>query len=126
MSLKLLKTEIKQHLETGIIPFWQGMKDEDHGGFYGYMGYDLKLDKKAVKGCILNSRILWFFSNAYMLLKEESLLESAAHAYRFLLDHCLDRECGGVYWSVSYTGDVEDPFKHTYKQAFAVYALSSY
>ncbi len=126
MSLKLLKTEIKQHLETGIIPFWQGMKDEEHGGFYGYMGYDLKLDKKAVKGCILNSRILWFFSNAYMLLKEESLLESAAHAYRFLLDHCLDRECGGVYWSVSYTGDVEDSVKHTYNQAFAVYALSSY
>lgn len=126
MSLKLLKTEIKQHLETGIIPFWQGMKDEEHGGFYGYMGYDLKLDKKAVKGCILNSRILWFFSNAYMLLKEESLLESAAHAYRFLLDHCLDREYGGVYWSVSYTGDVEDSVKHTYNQAFAVYALSSY
>ena len=50
MSLKLLKTEIKQHLETGIIPFWQDMKDEEHGGFYGYMGYDLKLDKKAVKG----------------------------------------------------------------------------
>lgn len=126
MSLKLLKTQIKQHLETGIIPFWQGMKDEEHGGFYGYMGYDLKLDKKAVKGCILNSRILWFFSNAYMLLKEESLLESAAHAYRFLLDHCLDREYGGVYWSVSYTGDVEDSVKHTYNQAFAVYALSSY
>ncbi len=126
MSLKLLKTEIKQHLETGIIPFWQGMKDEEHGGFYGYMGYDLKLDKKAVKGCILNSRILWFFSNAYMLLKEESLLESAAHAYRFLLDHCLDREYGGVYWSVSYTGDVEDSVKHTYNQAFAVYALASY
>lgn len=126
MSLKLLKTQIKQHLETGIIPFWQGMKDEEHGGFYGYMGYDLKLDKKAVKGCILNSRILWFFSNAYMLLKEESLLESAAHAYRFLLNHCLDREFGGVYWSVSYTGDVEDSVKHTYNQAFAVYALASY
>lgn len=88
--------------------------------------HDLKLDKKAVKGCILNSRILWFFSNAYMVLKDESLLESAAHAYRFLKDHCLDREYGGVYWSLAYTGDVEDSTKHTYNQAFAVYALSSY
>ena len=126
MSLKLLKTEIKQHLETGIIPFWQGMKDEEHGGFYGYMGYDLKLDKKAVKGCILNSRILWFFSNAYLVLGRKELLESAGCAFRFLKEHCLDREYGGVYWSLDHKGQPEDDTKHTYNQAFAVYALSSY
>ena len=69
-----LKTEVRQHLTEHIIPFWQGMADRENGGFYGYLGYDLKLDKKAVKGCILNSRILWFFSNAYLALGEESLL----------------------------------------------------
>ena len=41
--------------------------------------YDLAVDKKAVKGCILNSRIMWFFSNAYTLLKDESLLDEAKH-----------------------------------------------
>lgn len=123
---RTFRTEVKQHLETGLLPFWQAMKDEKYGGFYGYMGYDLKLDKKAVKGCILNSRILWFFSNAYMALKESSLLESASHAYRFLEKHCLDREYGGVYWSLDYAGNAEDVTKHTYNQAFAVYALSSY
>ena len=45
----MLKTEVKEHLERDIIPFWQGMKDEVHGGFYGYLGYDLKLCKEAVK-----------------------------------------------------------------------------
>ncbi|MFG6333532.1 MAG: AGE family epimerase/isomerase [Lachnospiraceae bacterium] len=122
----MLRAEVKEHLETGIIPFWQGMKDERYGGFYGWLGYDLKLDKEAVKGCILNSRILWFFSNAYLALGEESLLESAGHAFRFLRDHCLDPEYGGVYWSLTYTGEPEDTTKHTYNQAFAVYALSSY
>lgn len=122
----MLKTEVKEHLKTDIIPFWQGMKDEVHGGFYGYLDYDLKLDKKAVKGCILNSRILWFFSNAYLILREEALLESARHAYLFLKEHCLDREHGGVYWSLTYDGKPEDTTKHTYNQAFAIYALSSY
>jgi len=122
----VLKAEVKEHLKNDIIPFWQGMKDEVYGGFYGYLGFDLKLNKEAVKGCILNSRILWFFSNAYMLLGEKSLLESACHAFRFLKERCVDREYGGVYWSLDYKGEPEDTTKHTYNQAFAIYALSSY
>ena len=119
-------TEIKEHLVNDLIPFWQGLKDEENGGFYGYLSYDLKLDKKAVKGCILNSRILWFFSNAYMLLGDSSLLESARHAYQFLKDYCVDNEFGGVFWSLTYDGTPEDTTKHTYNQAFSIYALASY
>ena len=50
--------EVKNELTGHIIPFWSKLKDEENGGFYGYMGYDLKLDKKADKGVILHSRIL--------------------------------------------------------------------
>ncbi len=118
--------EVRTHLTEGIIPFWESLKDEEYGGFCGYVDYNLKKDEKAVKGCILNSRILWFFSNAYMLLKDENLLNYAEHAYQFLNDKCLDRENGGVYWSVNYDGTCNDTTKHTYNQAFAVYALASY
>ncbi len=118
--------EIKEHLIKDIIPFWQKLKDDENGGFYGYLGYDLVVDKQAVKGCILNSRILWFFSNAYLTLKEESLLACAQHAFLFLKEHCIDRENGGIYWSLTYDGKPEDTTKHTYNQAFAIYALASY
>ena len=122
----MFATKIKEHLVNDLIPFWQGLKDEENGGFYGYLSYDLKLDKKAVKGCILNSRILWFFSNAYMVLGDPSLLESATHAYQFLKEHCVDDEFGGVFWSLTYDGKPEDTTKHTYNQAFSIYALASY
>ena len=49
--------EMKEHLTQTIIPFWKSLRDEEYGGYYGWLDYDLKLDKKAVKGCILNSRI---------------------------------------------------------------------
>jgi len=117
---------MKEHAANVLLPFWEGLKDEEYGGFYGYMGYDLALDKEAVKGCILNSRILWFFSNAYLTLGDEKALPYARHAFLFLKEHCMDKENGGVYWSLTYDGKPEDTTKHTYNQAFAIYALSSY
>lgn len=123
---KDLGKDIKEHLYTNIIPFWEGLKDEEYGGYYGMLDFDLHLDKKAVKGCILNSRILWFFSNGVTRLGDESLLPYADHAFEFMKKYCFDKENGGVYWSLHYDGTVNDSTKHTYNQAFAVYALSSY
>ncbi len=124
--MKNWQNEFRQELRDRIIPFWQGLTDKEFGGYYGLLDFDLHLDKKAVKGCILNSRILWFFSSAYLCLKDPVLLENAEHAYRFMLDHCVDGDMGGVYWSVNYDGSVCDDTKHTYNQAFAIYALAAY
>ena len=96
--------EIEEELKQKLIPFWENLRDEENGGYYGYMGYDLKVQKDYEKGCILNSRILWFFANAYMTLGEEKLKEDADHAYTFLKEKCLDREYGGMFWSVTYDG----------------------
>ena len=122
----MMLEEVKAHLMNDIIPFWKNLRDDEFGGYYGYMDYDLKLDKKAVKGCILNSRITWFFANAYTLLKDESLLEEAKHGFAFMKEHCMDKENGGIFWSMKYDGTPEDTTKHTYNQAFSIYALSSY
>lgn len=121
-----LAHEVRKELTDRIIPFWKQLRDDEHGGYYGYMDFDLNVDKQYEKGCILNSRILWFFSNAYMTLKDKTLLSEADHAYRFMRDCCEDKEFGGVFWSVTYDGKPSDTTKHTYNQAFAIYALSSY
>ncbi len=180
----MLSDELREHLCNCLIPFWIKLQDTEHGGYYGWMDSDLHVDREAVKGCILNSRILWFFSNAAMCLgktgqgglpeaagvresapvehvgylesapvehvgylesapverggypesspkgvcrwTEADLRRAADQAYRFLREACFDREKGGVYWAVNYRGEPEDTTKHTYNQAFAVYALSSY
>lgn len=121
-----MKIEIDNHLKNTLIPFWSAMEDQVNGGFYGYMDHDLALQKEADKGCILMSRITWFFSNAYMLLGDRDLLDKARHGYEFLSDYCFDPEYGGIYWSVTCEGLPADTVKHTYNQAFAIYALSSY
>ena len=122
----MMLEEIKNELTGHIIPFWNRLRDNENGGFKGYMDSDLNVDEKGEKGVILHSRILWFDSNAYMELKDAALLDNARHAYEFLTKYCVDKEYGGVYWSVNYDGSVKDDIKHTYCQAFFVYALASY
>ena len=48
----------RQELTGRLLPFWKALRDEEIGGYYGYMDFDLNRNKKAEKGCILNSRIL--------------------------------------------------------------------
>lgn len=121
-----MKNRAKEHLTGCILPFWKGLADEKYGGFYGYKGYDLVVDKTYEKGCILHSRILWFFSNVYLSIGGLDNLKYADHAYEFIKKFCLDKEYGGILWSVTYDGKPKDTTKHTYNQAFAIYALSSY
>ena len=86
----MIVDEIRDEFTEHVIPFWEGLKDDKYGGYYGYMDFDLNLDKNAVKGCILNSRILWFFANAYMSLHDDEYLEYAAHAFEFMKKACVD------------------------------------
>ena len=121
----MLTEEIRNHLENKILPFWKNLKDDAFGGYYGWMDEDLRLNRKADKGCILNSRILWFFSSTAALLNDKELTAYADHAYDFLA-RFEDSENSGVYWSVTYDGKPADTTKHTYCQAFAIYGLAAY
>ena len=120
-----MRNEILTHLTRDLLPFWTALRDDERGGYIGYVGDDLVCDPDAERGCILNSRILWFFSTAYLTLGDEAALREARHAYEALLG-MIDPENGGVYWSMNADGTVFDPTKHTYNQAFAIYALSAY
>ena len=122
----MFRDEIGDQMSRKILPYWQAMKDSEYGGYYGFMGEELALDRKADKGFILNSRILWTFSAAALEKDRDGLRPYADHAYAFLKEAFLDREHGGVYWSVTYDGKPADTTKHTYCQAFAVYGLAAY
>lgn len=61
MIKQIFKNEVKNHLVLDIIPFWEALRDDEYGGFYGYKDFNGNVDKNYDKGCILNSRITWFF-----------------------------------------------------------------
>ena len=125
MTEDVLK-QIEEELTGHILPFWERMIDRENGGFYGRMDYDGTLRKDAVKGGILQARVLWAFSNAYKVLKDDSYLPYAKQAYDFLTGPLWDDQYGGVYWTVTADGRPAEDLKHGYCQAMSLYAISSY
>ena len=118
--------EVEEELTGHILPFWERLIDRENGGFYGRMDYDGTLRKDAVKGGILHARILWAFSNACTVLKDDSLMPYAKHAYEFLTGPLWDDQYGGVFWTVTADGKPAEDLKHGYCQAMSLYAISSY
>ena len=118
--------EFRNHLTEELIPFWNGLYDSEHGGFYGSVDSDNNINKQAFKSAVLQTRILWFYSSCYRALGDENLLEYAHRQFEFIAKHMIDPDDGGIFWEVEYNGKVRNNQKHTYALAFQLYSLSAY
>ena len=121
------KQTMQDVLENNILRYWiDNVTDTVNGGYYGRVdGHDI-VHADADKGAIMNARILWSFSAAYRVLGKKEYLEAATRAKDYILDHFIDKEFGGVYWSLDYQGHPLDCKKQTYAIGFAIYGLSEY
>jgi len=125
--IEILKSEVLDVLENNILRFWlDKMQDKENGGFYGQMTGEGELVKTADKGGILNARILWSFSAAYRVLRKPEYLEAATRAKEYIIEHFIDEEFGGTYWSLDYKGNPKDTKKQFYAIGFMIYGLSEY
>ena len=125
-QLSILKNELNDELRN-ILNYWvKSTPDEVYGGFVGRIDENNLIVPNAPKGSVLNARILWSFSAAYNLTKNYDYLKYAERAYQYIIDHMIDKEFGGVYWSVNYEGEPLDTKKQVYANAFTIYGLSEY
>ena len=126
-EVQTMKQEMQDVLQNNILRFWlDKMQDQEHGGFYGRIDGTGILHPEAEKGAILNARILWSFSAAYRVLGNQEYLEAATRAKDYIIEHFIDPEYGGVYWSADYQGNPLDTKKQFYAIGFAIYGLTEY
>lgn len=121
------KQEMLHELEGNILAFWRDkMTDQVHGGFLGRIDGNGVAHPEAEKGAMLNACILWAFSAAYRVTRTQEWFSTATRAKDYFVSHFIDKECGGVYWSLNPDGTPKDTKKQTQAIGFAIYGLSEY
>ncbi|MBP5719721.1 MAG: AGE family epimerase/isomerase [Bacteroidales bacterium] len=122
-QIQRLVRETADVLEHNILDYWLTLRDP-RGGFFGEVMSSGEIVSDAPRGVILNARIIWAFAAAYEMFPKKAYRQAAEDAGEWFLAHFLDKEAGGVYWSVLAGGERLDDKKQLYAQGFAIYGLS--
>ncbi len=121
-----LINELKEEYHS-ILKFWMKNAIDTVGrGFFGEVDINGVPVKNAPRGLVLNTRILWTFSSAYIFTQNREYLDIAHYSYKYLLKYFWDKKYGGLYWSINRKGKVLDSRKQIYGQAFGIYAFTEY
>lgn len=120
------KEEVKAEFQN-IVNYWMKYSfDPKKEGFYGAVDGKNKPVLDADKGIVLNGRILWTFSTAYLVEKKPEYLKLMKRAFDYIKKYFWDKTTGGVYWTVKADGQPAETRKLMYGHSFAVYGLSEY
>lgn len=121
------RAELEDELLGNILPFYTTVvADRQHGGFYGLVHNDRRVEPDAPRGLIQVTRILWAFAHACRRLDAPRLLPTAERAWEVLRTHFRDPVMGGLHWTVAADGTPLDRRRMIYGQAFGIYAFAEY
>jgi mannobiose 2-epimerase len=122
--------EFKLELSQKILPYWfDTAVDRQHGGYVLSDDAAKKAAPATEKQLVTQSRMVWGFSHAQLKGfsdDKHNYLKAAEQGYRFLIDHFLDHENGGYYWTTEIAGKPRDQRKIVYGESFVIYGLVEY
>jgi len=117
----------KSELIDDILSYWIKHSIEKNGeGFYGAADMEGNPVLTANKSCVLNARILWTFSEASIRFPNSEYGIIADRAFSFMENYFADKQSGGYFMELKPDNSVASDIKHTYAQAFVIYALCKY
>lgn len=126
-TMKYFLRCVRDELEGNLLPFWlEHSIDLKNGGFIAELSNNLTLAPEALKGLILNTRLLWAFSAMAGFTKNERCFEMADYAYQTLRNKFWDSRHGGGFWALDKNGTPANRLKKTYGQGFFIYSLAEY
>jgi mannobiose 2-epimerase len=121
-------SEVRNHLETGIIPFWlRHAADPEFGGYrtnFNGHGEPLDMPEKYLNTQV---RLLWWFSRLLRTYPNRTEFRKMTEiGIDFIVRHFWDQKHGGWFWKVKRDGTRSDAGKVVYGQSFAIYAFAEY
>lgn len=126
-ELKEYRKKFENELHENILSYWMKHSiDNIRGGFHGAVDIQNNPVPEAGRSCVLNARILWTFAEAAIIYEDSDYGKIADRAFAVISNDFADKDNGGYYMEIHPVKGVVDSVKHTYAQAFVIYALCKY
>jgi mannose/cellobiose epimerase-like protein (N-acyl-D-glucosamine 2-epimerase family) len=113
----------RRHLLDEILPHWEA-SITPQGLFLSHFDRQWRPLHKNFGTLVSQSRLLFNFAKGYELTQAQKYRDAVEAGARYLLDHFLDREHGGWFWSCNLDGQVQDTTKNSYGHAFVIFGLA--
>ena len=126
--LLILRDWAEKNVKEYMFPFWTSdfIRDTEHGGYWGTVTFDMERKNDIDRSLVLYGRMVYAFSNAYVVFGDEKYLECAKYTFDYLMAHFYDPEFGGAYSSVTTQGKPANSDKGVYTGSFFVLACAAY
>jgi mannobiose 2-epimerase len=127
VRLQRLQGRAVRQLHHVILPFWRqhGFTPDTHLPLGRLDGQHVS-DVAAPVGAILTARLLWTFATVARLFDAPADARLARRAWQALAGPLTDPEHGGLFWSITASGQPGETHKHAYVQAFGLYGLAAH
>lgn len=122
------RERLYDNLVENVLPFWaENTWDAEYGGFLTRLdrrGRRIESDEKFL---MMQVRMIAALSWAHHDgMRSAGYLDKARRGYEFLIDHFLDHDAGGFFFSVARDGRPRNLRKNTDVHAYALIGLSAY
>lgn len=125
-QIRNLKKELRTELDS-ILSYWSVFcLDNTNGGFIGQIDCNEHKNFEAEKGSVQNARILWSFSSAYQITRDEEHKKIAKVAFEYIQNNFYDTVYGGIFWSINPDKTPKDTKNQIYALAFVIYGMTEY
>lgn len=122
-----LRRWLRSYLLDSFLRHSQRFVDQEHGGFYEFLGQDSAAPGLASKRLLVQCRQTYVHSHASRLVElSQPSLDLAEHGYEFIDAHYWDKSRAGWIFKVEAAGAPEDPTLDLYAHAFVIFALAHY
>ena len=110
-----------------VCPYWCVRIVDPQGGFYESLNAQGQANKLPLKTVLNQARLTYVFSHASVLGGDDSLRRAADHGFDFLQRaSVVNGHVNGWPRAMSALGEVLDPARDTYDQAFVIFAMAWY
>ncbi len=106
-----------------VCPFWLARIHDPAGGFFEQLDRDGAPGRQPQRTCLVQARLVYVFSHAYVLSGEDSFRRAAEHGFAFLL-RAFRAADGGWIRAASTDGAALDETRDLYDHAFVLFALA--